>query len=224
MIHDSDSEQIEFEDDIESLSGKGVRMLEMEGLQAVLQEGCKCKKFGRGPMEFWEELYRRERFMTHPFLFCVSCSSKILIQYKDVGSTKKFEINQNSIIANKCASGTYSSLNIFCTMQGLPPPVSASNYRNHAKAVDKAAITQAQASMKRAILEVREHCGVEPEAIADILISCDGTWQKRGFTSLYGAVFIIAYETGKVLDYTVMCKYCKGCMNWEQKDRPARST
>ena len=72
-----------------------------------------------------------------------------------------------------------------------------------AKAVNKAAITQTQASMKRAILEVREHYGVEPEAIA-------GTWQKHGFTSLYGAVFIIAYETGKVLDYTVMCKYCKG--------------
>ena len=105
-------------------------------------------------------------------------------------------------------------------MQGLPPPVSASNYRNHAKAVDKAAITQA--SMKRAILEVREHYGVEPEAIADILISCDGTWQKRGFTSLYGAVFIIAYETGKVLDYTFMCKYCKGCMNWEQKDKTSQ--
>ena len=112
------------------------------------RKGCKCKKCGRGPMEFQEELYRREGFMTHPFLFCVSCSSKTPIQYKNVGSTKKFEINQNSIIANKCASGTYSSLNIFCTMQGLPPPVSASNYRNHAKAVDKAAITQAQASMK----------------------------------------------------------------------------
>ena len=152
IIHDSDSEQIEFEDDFESLSGKGVRMLEMEGLQAVLQEGCKCKKCGCGPMEFREELYRREGFMTHPFLFYVSCSSKTPIQYKNVCSTKTFEINQNSIIANKCASGTYSSLNIFCTMQGLSPPVSASNYCNHAKAVDKAAITQAQASMKRAIL------------------------------------------------------------------------
>ena len=71
MMHDGDSEQIEFEDDFESFEWEGSENVGNGGLQAVLQEGRKCKKYGRGPMEFWEELYRREGFMTHPFLFCL---------------------------------------------------------------------------------------------------------------------------------------------------------
>ena len=58
--------------------------------------------------------------------------------------------------------------------------------------------------------------------VADVLVSCDGTWQKRGFTSLYGIVFIIAHETGKVLDYHVMSKECEGCRKWEGKDKTSQ--
>ena len=58
--------------------------------------------------------------------------------------------------------------------------------------------------------------------MVDILISCDGTWQKRGFSSLFGAVFIIAYETGKVIDYTVLSKHCAGCKRWEDYDRSSQ--
>ena len=50
-----------------------------------------------------------------------------------------------------------------------------------------------------------------PEEIVDLLVSCNGTWHKRGFISLFGAVFIICYETGKVLDYKVMSKFCASC-------------
>ena len=60
---------------------------------------------------------------------------------------------------------------------------------------------------------------VEDGTIADILISCDGTWQKRGYTSLYGVAFVIGFETGKVLDYHVMSKHCPGCRQWEAKDQ-----
>ena len=51
--------------------------------------------------------------------------------------------------------------------------------------------------------------------IADILVSCDRSWQKQGFTSLYGAVSVIAHETGKVLDLHVTSKECQGCWLWE---------
>jgi hypothetical protein len=38
---------------------------------------------------------------------------------------------------------------------------------------------------------------VVEDGVADIVVSCDGTWQKRGFSSLFGAVFTIAHKTGK---------------------------
>jgi hypothetical protein len=54
-------------------------------------------------------------------------------------------------------------------------------------------------------------------------VSCDGTWQKRGFSSLFGAVFIIAYETGKVIDFTVLSKHCAGCKQWEDRSKTTQA-
>ncbi len=60
---------------------------------------------------------------------------------------------------------------------------------------------------------------IQPGEYADITVSCDGTWQKRGFTSLYGACFVVNYHTGKMLDYEVTSKYCVGCRSWERRDQ-----
>ena len=37
-------------------------------------------------------------------------------------------------------------------------------------------------------------------------------------TIIYGVVFVIAHETGKVLDSHVMSKECQGCRQWEGKE------
>ena len=104
-------------------------------------------------------------------------------------------------------------------MMELPPPVSKNAYTKHVKIVREKAVLQAEASMSQARKEVREHYDAlsEDETI-DILVSCDGTWQRQGFSSLFGAVFIIAHETGKVVDYVVKSKHCAGCKYWGKKD------
>lgn len=33
------------------------------------------------------------------------------------------------------------------------------------------------------------------------------------------AVFVISYETGKVIDYRVQSKFCKACSYWEKQDK-----
>ena len=68
--------------------------------------------------------------------------------------------------------------------------------------------------------EIRKHHEATSEDdVIDVLISCDGTWQKRGFSSPYGVVFIIACETGKIINYLVMSKHCSGCDHWEKRDK-----
>ena len=47
--------------------------------------------------------------------------------------------------------------------------------------------------------------------IVDISISFGGTWQKRGFTSLFGVGVCIDVLTGLVVDYCVLSKYCHAC-------------
>lgn len=48
--------------------------------------------------------------------------------------------------------------------------------------------------------------------IIDITVSYDGTWQKRGHTSLYGIGIVIDVLTGLVIDYEVLSKYCPECV------------
>ena len=60
--------------------------------------------------------------------------------------------------------------------------------------------------MQDAVEEIREGAG--DDEITDVSISCDCTWQKRGFTSLDRTVVIISTDTGKVFDVEVMSRYC----------------
>ena len=58
---------------------------------------------------------------------------------------------------------------------------------------------------------------VTDETVLNIAVSFDGTWAKRGHTSLFGIVFVISVDTGEVLDYHMFSKFCKSCSVWESK-------
>ena len=53
--------------------------------------------------------------------------------------------------------------------------------------------------------------------ILDITVSGDGSWQKRGHSSLNGVVTLVASDTGKCVDYRVLSKHCASCKSWETK-------
>ena len=53
--------------------------------------------------------------------------------------------------------------------------------------------------------------------VADIVVSCDGTWQQRQFLSLNEAVTVITSDTGKCVDYRVKSKQCASCTSWESR-------
>jgi len=49
------------------------------------------------------------------------------------------------------------------------------------------------------------------------VVSGDGTWRKRGFSSLYGVQTLIGNKTKQVLDVNVKSSYCQECQVWESK-------
>jgi len=46
-------------------------------------------------------------------------------------------------------------------------------------------------------------------------VSDDGSWKKRGFTSLFAT--LIGKYTHKVLDFVIKSSFCQGCSNWFTK-------
>ena len=55
------------------------------------------------------------------------------------------------------------------------------------------------------------------EEIIDQVVSFDGTWQKRGFTSHNGAGIIIDVLAGLVLDFEVLSNFWERCMKSEKE-------
>ncbi|GFX99329.1 uncharacterized protein TNCV_1614551 [Trichonephila clavipes] len=70
----------------------------------------------------------------------------------------------------------------------------------------------------------RMFCGVmnlpqPPTRFSPYAVAVDGTWQKRGYTSLNGVVTVTSIDTGKVIDVDILSKYC-ACKNlpFHEKD------
>ena len=83
--------------------------------------------------------------------------------------------------------------------------VTRKSFTGHVGAISDALKVRCNESMLKARELVKwpeNELGQEPEdGIYNIAVSHDATWQKRGFTSLYGAVFVISELTGQVFDY-----------------------
>ncbi|GFX93226.1 uncharacterized protein TNCV_4761051 [Trichonephila clavipes] len=70
------------------------------------------------------------------------------------------------------------------------------------------------ATMKDAVKEAVE----ENQNIRDIPVAVDGTWQKRGYSSMNGVVTVTSVDTGKVIDTEILSKHCV-CKD-KKKHRP----
>ncbi|GFT10254.1 uncharacterized protein TNCV_3735241 [Trichonephila clavipes] len=47
--------------------------------------------------------------------------------------------------------------------------------------------------------------------IVECGISVNGTWQRRGYSSMNGCVAALSVDTGKVVDIEIMSSYCPTC-------------
>ena len=207
-------------DDEPTECGNKLVILEIDGLNETLKGSVCCKECSGGPVVLVQDHTRKEGLSTHPSLQCEQCGATNKIPFSTLPpSHKALTINRKSVFANKCIGSTSASLNTFCTMMDLPAPVSQKQYREHAIVINDQCIAEAQDSMRRARQEVRKCYDAALGDVIDVTVSSDGTWQRRGFSSLFGITFIIEHETKKVLDYEVMSKFCAACKRWENCDQ-----
>ena len=88
-----------------------------------------------------------------------------------------------------------------------PPPMTEKNYRKTTKVFCDKIKGVAETLTQEASVEL--HGTTPPDQIVDVGITIDGTWQKRGFTSMNGAVAAISIDTGRIIDVEVMSRYCQ---------------
>ena len=94
----------------------------------------------------------------------------------------------------------------------MHPPMADVTYNETVKSrLHPAYVDVAMQNMEDAAEELcREVCEEYDEnTIYDTAVSCDGTWQRRGFASLNGVVTAVSIATGKCLSYECLVKNVK---------------
>lgn len=136
----------------------------------------------------------------------------------NIHGAKSFEINTRSVIAMREIGRGHASLEKFCGYMNIPPPMRKNAFLENQKKISAGYKTIAEKYMNDAANELRNVSdSVDLNNVEDATVSCDGTWQRRGYSSLHGVVTVIAADTGKCLDYRVKSKVCHECSHWEKR-------
>ncbi|GFU39229.1 uncharacterized protein TNCV_1903131 [Trichonephila clavipes] len=95
---------------------------------------------------------------------------------------------------------------MFCGVMNLPqPPTRFSPY-------GKQILNAAKLVYEDSIQNAAKEAICESEGNTNIAVAVEGTWQKRGYTSLNGALTVTSIDTGKVIGVDILSKYC-ACEN-----------
>ena len=167
----------------------------------------------RSKLKLFQRNNAREGLAESLFLKCVYCKKETPLKTSARLGGKgggAHEVNRRSIISSY--NWGRAGLSRFCAGMNLPPPVSKRAYNEHLKQILKASEENAKEFMQEAakqlidLVETKSPACIEivdDERVANVAVTIDGTWQKRGHSSKIGVVFVISVLTGLILDYEV---------------------
>ena len=194
------------------------RILNIFTFLSAVCEHVSCKTCG-GDIKFEESSTRGLGFKLG--LMCANCDAKYIDSCPLIRNA--YEINTRFIFAMRLLGVGLQGAEKFCAFMDLPRPVFHSFYDSVVKRIRDAAKTVCDYSLYRSGKEEMEKTA-EAENVAEptgLTVSGDGSWKKRGFSSLFGIASLIGYYTNKVLDVIIKSSYCRACVYWEKKNNSA---
>ncbi|GFV19828.1 uncharacterized protein TNCV_480541 [Trichonephila clavipes] len=134
---------------------------------------------------------------SYSYNFCSSKKCKA-----EIGKPSTYEVNTRLVYAMRCIGKGAEAARMFCGIMNLPPP--PTKFSKYNKMLLGATKDVCDATMKDAVKEAVQ----ENQNIRDIPVAVDGTWQKRGYSSMNGVVTVTSVDTGKVIDTEILSKHC----------------
>ncbi|GFV73144.1 uncharacterized protein TNCV_3665611 [Trichonephila clavipes] len=104
----------------------------------------------------------------------------------------------------KSRRGLAVSLEIICHNCGESTSTMSSKISNKCYDVNLRLTYGIEDSMNAAVHEAV----IANDNNSNIIVAVDGTWHKRGYSSLNGVVCATSVENGKVIDFEALTKYC----------------
>ena len=192
----------------------GNRIVNLGELQKFFSATAVCKNCSSGELTIHE--VAREGLVPFVAVECSNCCTggKMFALGNKDASSKFFDVNRWSVLAMRRIGRGYASLKKFCGVMDMPGPITERNYGRHQRTLRDAAVAVAEQSMSRAAEETHQLSAnryPDVEGPASMAVTFDGTWMRRGFSSLYGVFSCIAWDTGRIVDLDVCSKFCQAC-------------
>lgn len=206
----------------------GFRLIDMEFLAKAISH-TRCEECKSGKLSLTEDETQRAGLMSSLYIQCGDCKHMINVptSKKRTPRGMSYEVNRRSVYAAASLGLGHKGLSQFCAFLNMPPPIHHDSYQMHLKQISQASVDLATENMKSAVNRVKtklkdsgdmsddEENDCEDEACVDVGVSCDGSWHRRGYSSLVGTTAVISLETGQVLDYEILNKICYECRHWK---------
>ena len=176
---------------------------------SALQQVLQCKECN-GAVRFSKRDVRGLGFQ-----LCVLCScNEMLINscQKDVNA---YEVNKRFVFAMRLIGVGLNGLNNFCGLMDLGAGFSIRTYYKCVDNMKVAVDAVLKIVLNKAAGEEKDKNVEAGNKENELSVSGDGSWAKRGFTSLVGIVSLVGKYSNKILDVTVKSSICKVCQQWK---------
>ena len=218
---------------------EGYRLIDIAIIANIISSQSVCKVCYAEQVQLKENANARNGFVASLCLTCLGCGFEHKFytsprvrptpsMSQDGNDNEKrshktmFDLNARMALAFRDNGRGLAAMTTFCGGLNMPPPMNASSFSEINKKLKNAAEAVATDSMNRAAAEVREDSGSTSSSSVPVAVNTtamfDGTWQKRGHSSLTGAVTCISPKNSKILQYHAMNKTCTACSKKKNAD------
>lgn len=176
----------------------------------ALQQILKCKNCDTD-VKFYK---RDERGLGFKICVVCSCKNENLIDSCPKIS-QAYEINRRFIFAMRLIGIGLQEINNFCGLMDLGTGFNISTYYRCVDNIKVAVDTVFRIVINKAAGEQKDKTKAARNIENELSVSGDGSWSKRGFTSLLGIVSLIGKYSNKILDVIVKSSFYHACVMWK---------
>ena len=154
-------------------------------LQTIISVVGVCPDCDSRELKLCNDLSKKKGLANHIEIRCGSCGycysiyTSKEVHHPNTPGQKPFDVNARCIIAFRGSGRGHSAIGTFCGVMNCAPPMTDQSFNDMNKEIAASYRNVANVSMQNAAKELR--AGLDD--VCDVSVSCDGSWQKRGFAS-----------------------------------------
>jgi len=126
-----------------------------------------------------------------------------------------YEINRRFVFTMRLLGVGHEGVNLFCSLLDICQGIGNATYTALVENMHTAASAVYESVISFGVTQEKNMNEEAGKPQIELTVSGDGTWKKRGFSSLFGVSTLIGKYSGKVIDAMVMSSFCGGCNLWK---------